>query len=90
MRARSVAVARLAGWIVGGAPFAIAAFFVLSIIVALLLIEVSGIPEEQALVRTAQRAGINHWGAAFCEKYGMPQGTERHTACLNDLLNLRR
>lgn len=70
------------------APFAIAALVVVAIAAALLM-PFSGLAERQALARRTERANADRWDAAFCEKYGMAPGSERHKACLNDLLDLR-
>lgn len=89
MPARSVTVVRLTGRIGEGVPFIIAAF-VIGIVAAPIVIEFSGIPERQALAREAQQAEATRWDAAFCDKYGMTQGSGKHRACLADLLDLRR
>lgn len=89
MCAKHAAAARLADRISTRVPFIIAAF-VIAIVAAPVVAEFSGIPEKQALAREARQAEANRWDEAFCEKYGMPRGSERHRACLNDLLDLRR
>jgi hypothetical protein len=89
MRARSVSAKRPVGWVDGAAPFVIAVF-VIGTVAAPILMQFSGLAERQTLMREAQQAEANRWDAAFCEKYGMAQGSERHSTCLNDLLDLRR
>ena len=89
MRAISVAVSHMAGWTAGGAPLAVGAF-VVGIIAMPVLVQFTGLPEQYALAQEAQLAEIMRSEAAFCDKFGMAQGTDRHKACLNDLLDLRR
>ena len=89
MRAISAAVSNAAGWLAESAALAIGVLIV-GIIVAPVLIQFTGIPEQQALQRAAQLTEITRAEAAFCDKYGMTEGSGNHMACLNDLLDLRR
>ena len=89
MRAISAAVSNAAGWLAESAALAIGVLIV-GIIVAPVLIQFTGIPEQQALQRAAQLTEITRAEAAFCDKYGMTEGSGKHKTCLNDLLDLRR
>jgi hypothetical protein len=89
MRATRVAVARSTDRKTERGVVPTAAF-VVGVIAMPVLVELSGIPDAQMRLEEAARAEAVRWDAAFCEKYGLAQGSERHKACLNDLLDLRR
>ncbi len=89
MRAMNVAVSHMTGRTYRGASLAVGTL-VVGIIAVSVLMPFTGLAERYALAREAQLAEIVRSEAAFCHKNGMAQGTDRHSACLNDLLDLRR
>lgn len=88
------AVTRSADWIRQATGLSTVAFVAGMVAVPVLVVPAviafSGIREHQALARASEQAEAMRWDAAFCGKYGMAQGSGKHRACLNDLLDLRR
>jgi hypothetical protein len=50
---------------------------------------VTWLPATQAVAEAEERARVADANKAFCEKYGMPQGTPQHESCVADLTRIR-
>jgi hypothetical protein len=46
-------------------------------------------PNAKLAAQHQQREAIEQESRAFCEKHAMPFGTREHTACLEDLMDIR-
>ena len=46
-------------------------------------------PNARRTAMQQERDAIESENRAFCEKYGMPFGTRRHTLCAEDLMDIR-
>ncbi len=50
---------------------------------------ITWLPVAHAVADAEESARITASNKAFCEKYGMPQGTARHEGCTADLRRIR-
>lgn len=46
-------------------------------------------PHARLIAKQQEQEAIEQESRAFCEKHAMPFGTREHTACLEDLMDIR-
>jgi hypothetical protein len=54
-----------------------------------LYVAVYAAPAARLVAQHQEREAIERENIAFCENYGMPQGTRQHALCAEDLMDIR-
>jgi hypothetical protein len=58
-------------------------------LVATMVINIPRMLKERAIAEHARAVEIANESRAFCEKWGMPAGTDQHASCVRDLHEIR-
>jgi hypothetical protein len=58
-------------------------------LVATMIINMPRMLKERAIAEHAGAVEISNENKAFCEKWGMPTGTDQHASCVLDLQEIR-
>jgi hypothetical protein len=58
-------------------------------LVATMIINIPRMLKERAIAEHARAVEISNESRVFCEKWGMPAGTDQHASCVLDLQEIR-